>query len=99
MYLLIARAISSSSSGLVGVQIPVTGDQLTILDPAGDYYTSDFLGNIINVNITTGINNWLSYTKSNVGMPSDVYVYRVFSDYMDKTFASTNDYLTWMYSR
>jgi hypothetical protein len=91
--------INSQSGSHVGVQIPVSGNQLTILDPAGNYYTSDFWGNIINVNVTKAINDWLSYTQSNVGMSSDVYVYRVFSDYVDKMFASTNDYLAWMYSR
>lgn len=32
-------------------------------------------------------------------MGTDVYVRRVFSDYIDKTFTSTSEYIKWMYSR
>jgi hypothetical protein len=89
--------IESSTSGHMAVQIPVSGYKLVILDPAGKYYSHDILGNIAFNDITTEINNWLNYWKPYMG--SDVYVSRVFSDYLDKTFTSTNEYITWMYSR
>lgn len=85
--------ITGSNISHVGVQMPVTGNQLTILDPAGQYYSHDFWGTINSGNIMTEINSWLNYWGNNVS------VYKVFSDYINKTFASTNDYLTWMYSR
>jgi len=89
--------IKSSIAGHVAVQIPVSGYKLVILDPAGKYYSRDFWGNIAFKDITTEINNWLNYWKPWMG--SDVHVTRVFSDYIDKTFTSTNEYISWMYSR
>ncbi len=89
--------ITSTESGHVGVQIPVTEHKLVIFDPAGGYYSSDAWGNIVFNDIAVGINNWLNYWKPIMG--NDVYVYRVFSDYIDKYFTSTNEYITWMYSR
>jgi len=89
--------IGSSTSGHVAVQIPVSGYKLVILDPAGKYYSHDFWGNIAFNDITTEINNWLNYWKPQMG--SDVYVVRVFSDYIDKKFTSTSEYISWMYSR
>jgi peptidoglycan hydrolase CwlO-like protein len=89
--------ITSSTAGHAAVQIPVSGHKLVILDPAGRYYSHDLWGNIIFNDVITEINNWLNYWKPEMG--SDVYVYRVFSDYIDKTFTSTSEYITWMYSR
>jgi hypothetical protein len=89
--------IASSSAGHASVQIPVSGGKLSILDPAGNYYTSNFLGNLVSKDISTEINSWLNYWKSQMG--SDVRVYRVFSDYMDQSFSSTSEYTSWMYDR
>ena len=89
--------IISSTAGHVAVQIPVDEGKLVILDPAGGYYTHDYLGNIIARDINKEIGNWLNYWKPEMG--GDVYVYRVFSDYLDREFESTSEYLQWMYSR
>ena len=89
--------ITSSESGHVGVQIPVTEHRLVIFDPAGDYYSSDAWGNIVFNDIAVEVSNWLNYWKPMMG--NDVYVYRVFSDYIDRPFTSTDEYITWMYSR
>jgi hypothetical protein len=94
--------IISSTSAHLGVQMPVTGNQVTILDPAGGFYTHDFWGSMNSQNVTTEINSWLDFAAKSLfglGMGSDVHVYRIFSDYIDRTFSSTNDYLTWMYTR
>jgi hypothetical protein len=88
--------ITSSSAGHAAVQIPVSGDKLAILDPAGHYYTN-LMGDLVSKDISTEINNWLDYWKPQMG--SDVRVYRVFSDYMDQSFSSTSDYTLWMYDR
>jgi hypothetical protein len=90
--------LSSSTVGHVAVQLPVSGSQLVILDPALKYYTHNITGYIVPGDITTEINNWLGYVGFE-GMPNDAHVCRVFSDYIDINFASTNSYLTWMYSR
>jgi len=89
--------IKSYTAAHVAVQVPVSGYKLVILDPAGNYYSHDFLGNIAFNDITTEINNWLNYWKPHMG--SDVYVDRVFSDYINKKFTSTSEYISWMYSR
>jgi predicted nuclease with TOPRIM domain len=77
--------IVSSSSGHAAVQIP------------GHYYTSDISGNLVSKDISAEITSWLNYWKPQMG--NDVRVYRVFSDYMDQTFSSTNEYTSWMYDR
>jgi hypothetical protein len=93
--------IESLTTGHVAVQIPVSGYKLVIVDPAGDYYSHDFWGFWAFNNITQEINNWLDYWKPSTG--NDVYVHRVFSDfgsgYIDRTFASTDEYINWMYNR
>ena len=89
--------IASSSSGHAAVQIPASGGKLAILDPAGHYYTSDGLGNLVSKDISTEITSWLNKWKPQMG--NDVQVYRVFSDYMDQTFSSTSEYTSWMYDR
>lgn len=89
--------IASSSAGHAAVQIPVSEGKLAILDPAGNYYTSNFLGNLVSKDISTEINSWLNHWKPQMG--SDVQVYRVFSDYMDQSFSSTSEYTSWMYDR
>lgn len=88
--------IGGSGGGHVGVQLPVSGDKLTILDPAGNYYTQTY-GSIDSKDISTEINNWLNYWKAEMG--SDVRVEQVFSNTLDKSFSSTSEYTSWMYSR
>lgn len=96
-YYVEAIVIYSSIVGHVAVQIPVENYKLVILDPAGKYYSSDMWGNIAFNSIEEEINNWLNYWKPYMG--EDVYVYRVFSDYVDEKFTSTSEYLEWMYRR
>lgn len=87
----------ANSFGHVAVQCPIEGDKLVIFDPAGQYYSCDLWGNIIFNDISTEIDNWLSYWEPEMGI--DVYVDFVFSDYIHETFVSTDDYIAWMYSR
>lgn len=89
--------ITGSLSAHMGVQLPVAGDKLVILDPAGNYYSSDIWGNIVFNDVATEINNWLDYWKPQLG--NDAYVHRVFSNSIDRTFSSTSDYITWMLNR
>jgi len=86
--------ITDSESTHIGVQIPVSENKLVILDPARNYYSKDFLGNIVFNDITVEINNWFNDWKASTS--SDVYVKKIFSDYRLETFSSMNEYLTWM---
>jgi len=88
--------IKGSIGGHVAVQMPVKGNTLTILDPAGKYYTQSS-GQIYSKDISEEINNWLNYWEPSLG--SGVYVNRVFSETLDKSFSSTSAYITWMNSR
>jgi hypothetical protein len=81
----------------VAVQMLTAGDKLTILDPAGHYYTQTPSGNIDCKDISTEINNWLNYWKPIAG--SDVCVKRVFSNSIDEGFSSTSEYVSWMFNR
>lgn len=89
--------LEGSKSAHMGVQILVAEDKLTILDPAGHYYTSDAGGTLASESVSTEINNWLDHWKSGLG--SDVYVSEVFANYLDETFSSTSEYISWMSSR
>jgi len=89
--------ITGALSAHVAVQIPVSGNKITILDPAGNYYTSDAWGNLDQKDLSTEINDWLNYWKPDIG--SDVCVERVFSNDLDKSFSSTNEYISWMSNR
>ena len=89
--------ITGTNAGHVGVVIPFSGDQIVILDPIRGYYSHDTLGNIALNMISSEIYNWLNLWRSSLG--NDVHVYRVYSDYMDKTFNGTEDYINWSYNR
>jgi peptidoglycan hydrolase CwlO-like protein len=90
--------ITSSTAAHVGVQIRVSGDKLVIFDPAGEYFSNDGVGNIVFNDFSVAIDDWFTYWVSMGVFSSDVYVYRVFSDYVDIEFSSTSEYLSWMYS-
>lgn len=89
--------ITGANAGHVAVVIPFSGDQIVILDPIRGYYSHDTLGNIALNMLSSEIYNWLNLWRSSLG--NDVHVYRVYSDYMDKTFNGTEDYINWSYSR
>lgn len=79
----------SYESGHVAVAIPVEGDQLIILDPAGNYCSFD------DKNFATVVNDWLSYWQPEPG----IYVACVFSDNIYKTFDTTEEFIEWELNR
>lgn len=89
--------LAGSNNGHMGVQIPVGENKLAILDPAGHYYTSDVGGSLVSKNISIEINNWLDSWESELG--SGAYVSGVFANYLDETFSSTSEYISWMSAR
>jgi hypothetical protein len=89
--------ITGESAGHVAVQIPYEGGKLVILDPIRDYYSHDTLGDVALNNVSTELYNWMNIWRPSLG--NDIHVYRVFSDYMDQFFDTTDEYLTWMYER
>ncbi len=89
--------ITGATAGHVAVQIPFDGFKLVILDPIRNYYSHDTLGNIALNSVSTEIYNWMNIWRPSLG--NDIHVYRIFSDYMDKYFDTTEEYVTWMYNR
>jgi len=83
--------IRSGQSGHVAVAFPAQGGRLTILDPAGNYYTGQY-GSLDSSDISIAVNNWLSHWQSQ--MP-DAEIIRVFSEDVFKEFSSTAEFITW----
>jgi hypothetical protein len=89
--------ITGANAGHVAIVIPFREEQMVILDPIRDYFSHDTLGNIALNTISSEIYNWMQIWRPSLG--NDVHVYRVFSDYMDKYFNGTEEYVNWMYNR
>ena len=88
--------ITGANAGHVAVAIPFQNDRIVILDPIRDYYSHDTLGDMTYNTISSEIYNWMQIWRPSLG--NDVHVYRVFSDYMDRYFNGTEEYITWMYN-
>lgn len=89
--------ITGANAGHVAVVVPIGDDQIVIMDPVRDYYSHNILSEMAVANISTEIYDWLNIWRPTLG--NDVHVYRVFSDYMDKYFESTQEYIDWQYNR
>ncbi len=89
--------ITGETAGHVAVMVPFNGTKISILDPVRDYYSHDILGDIAFNSVSTEIYNWMNIWRPSLG--NDVHVYRVYSDYMDKYFNSTEQFTIWMYNR
>ena len=87
-----ALSIRSGVLGHVAVAFPVQGGKLTILDPAGNYYTGQY-GSLSSSNISTAVNNWLSHWQNE--MPGAEIV-GVFSEDVYEEFSSTDEFITWV---
>jgi transglutaminase-like putative cysteine protease len=96
-YLVESIWITGENAGHVAVVIPFQRDQIAIIDPIRNYYSHDTLGNMGYNSISSEIYNWMNIWRPSLG--NDVHVYRVFSDYMDKFFDGTEEYINWMYNR
>jgi len=89
-------SIQNSYGGHLAVAFPVQGGNLTILDPAGNYYTG-YLGYYLSSNNTSyEIKNWLALWSDKL---PGAYVSGVFTDKFYKTFTSTEEFITWVAER
>lgn len=85
----------ASNGGHIAVQLPVSGNKISILDTAGDYFTHNSFGTLTSKDVSEEINNWLTYWADDAG--SDIYIDMIFSNTVDQKFKTTNEYITWMY--
>ncbi len=83
--------IRSGALGHVAVAFPVEGGRLTILDPAGNYYTGQY-GSLDSSSVSIAVNNWLSHWQRE--MP-DAEIIGVFSEDIFEEFSSTAEFITW----
>jgi len=83
--------VHSGELGHVAVAFPVEGGKLTILDPAGNYYTGQY-GSLDSSSVSIAVNNWLSHWQSE--MP-DAEITGVFSEDIFEEFSSTAEFTTW----
>jgi hypothetical protein len=89
--------ITGASSGYVGVVILFSNGKVVILSAPRTYYSHCVVGNIAVKAILSELYNWQGIWRSTLG--NDVNVYGVFSDYLNKYFSGTEEYIDWMYER
>ncbi len=82
----------NDGNGHVAVAYPVTGDELTILDPAGNYYTGYLSGSLHSDDISVAVSDWL-YNWS-AEMPG-AEVTAAFSNDFYEEFSGTREFITW----
>ncbi|MCS7138540.1 MAG: hypothetical protein NZ873_00590, partial [Crenarchaeota archaeon] len=84
----------SDNVGHTAVAIPVKNGKLTILDPAGRFYTSGLKGEVGSKDVRTAIEEWLAYWEKQ-GY-SNIRIYFVFSKELSREFKSTEEFIQWV---
>jgi hypothetical protein len=88
--------IENDSSGHIAVAYPVKGDKLTILDPAGNYYTGYSYRSLASDDISVAISDWLAHWSSQ--MPGAV-ITTAYSIGFNQDFSGTQDFIKWARNR
>lgn len=76
----------------MAVAFPVAGGKLTILDPAGNYYTGIQSGYLRSESIASAVNSWLSHWSKE--MPG-AFIDGVMSENVDRQFSSSDEFIAW----
>ncbi len=87
--------IDSNVPGVPGhaaVAFPVADGKLTILDPAGNYYTGYQYGTLQSESTSVAINQWLSYWEDEI---PGAEIVAAFSETDYQPFTSTAEFITW----
>ncbi|GAG38543.1 unnamed protein product, partial [marine sediment metagenome] len=84
----------SDDSAHVAVAFPVQGGKLTILDPAGNYYTGT-PGSLGSEDVSAAVADWLAHWQPEPGIRAS----EVFSDDIYETFATTAEFVQWALDR
>ncbi len=87
-----ALEIENKDVGHLAVAFPVAGNKLTILDPAGNYYTGYYYGGFRSDDTAVAVNAWLSYLAKE--MPS-AHISGVFSNKFYHEFANSEEFINW----
>ncbi len=91
-----AIKIKNEEGGHLAVAFPVAGDKLTILDPAGNYYTGYLTGRLSSLSIDAAVNDWLSKWRQK--MPN-AQIVGVFSKDFYREFSSKEEFKEWVRER
>jgi hypothetical protein len=86
----------SEGIGHVAIAYPVKGDKLSILDPAGNYFTSDYYGSLDADTISSAVGTWLAHWSSE--MPG-AKITAVYSNTFYQEFAGTQEFIQWAIDR
>ena len=84
--------IGTEELGHMAVAFPVENDKLTILDPAGNYYTGQS-GSLDSSSTSNAVNSWLSHWQRD--MPGAEIV-GIFSNHLYEEFYNTDEFITWV---
>ncbi|MGC9014956.1 MAG: transglutaminase-like domain-containing protein [Thermoproteota archaeon] len=92
-----AIKLSNGTLGHLAVALSVTDKELTILDPAGKFYTADIEGNLCSKDVRSAIREWEFYWNFHGygGTIPDL----IFSETEYREFSSTLDFIDWMLNR
>jgi len=93
IWVLVIRSSVPEAAGHVAVAFPVTDGRLTILDPAGNYYTGYRTGSLGSESVSVAVNKWLSHWASE--MPG-AEIIEAFSEDFHEEFSGTAEFLTWI---
>jgi hypothetical protein len=88
--------IRNQDSGHVAVALPVTGGELAILDPAGNYYSGMSFGDLQSSTTSSAISTWLSHWSDQ--MPG-AQITAVYSTNLYQEFNSTQEFIQWTADR
>jgi len=88
-----AVEIHNESTGHLAVAFPVAGNKLTILDPAGNYYTGYPAGYLMSYDVDVAVSKWLSHWKKE--MPGAEIGF-TFSNKIYRQFSSSEEFINWV---
>ncbi|MFC1989135.1 transglutaminase-like domain-containing protein [Chloroflexota bacterium] len=93
VWLLAIRSTFPKATAHLAIAFPVQGGKLTILDPAGNYYTGYQFGSLGAESHSVAVSRWLSHWSSK--MPN-AEIIQVFSENIYKQLSGTDEFLTWL---
>jgi hypothetical protein len=92
VWVLIIRSSVPEVPGHVAVAFPVAGGKLTILDPAGNYYTGYPYGTLRSESTSLAVNQWLSNWENDI---PGAEIVEAFSETDHQQFSSTAEFISW----
>lgn len=88
--------LTGTSSGHLAVALPVSGGQLTISDPAGNFYTNNWFDGITSGDIHTSIDEWFQHWRSQI---QNGKITLIISDAEYQAFSNTDEFINWVSNR